>query len=214
MLCYIDSESLIDDLLNIEDDEDILNFQYVLVSNYISTRTTPDNIMTCSVLYPEPEIVGCINKNDRKDFYMRQLEHSGKAILATLILYDIQNEGSIIFVCNKSELKHVKYLKWLGEYVINTFKYPMYYYKDYVNGCDIIDYDEYSVAKFCFDILDREKKKARIEVTTDPHSRIKYLGNIKHDKKALKKLAKRYHLYNKGMSRSELYEALRDEFTL
>ena len=198
MLWVMNSKDM-DTFLNNESDDDILEAQYVIVSNRIRrVGTAHANIIQASVLFPNSMVACQIGTDEFRPLYFQQLDDN-KTLLALLIRSVIIDKFNIIFLCTKKEEKLGKYLDLLAQYIYNEFDCPVYRYMDVAKGrVDIIDYDESKVYARCMKIIDQAKQKQLMsKITTD-----KKLSN--KNKKVMKKLLKEEGLYSKGMSTQEM----------
>lgn len=198
MLWYMNSKDL-ELFLNNETDDDILEAQYVIVSNRIRrVGTAHKNIIQAGVLFPDPKVCIGIDTDDFNTLYMKQLDEN-ITLIAMLIKTSIVNDYNIIFICTKKEDKLGRFLELLSRYVYNEFDYPMYNYKDFATGrIKEVSYDEAEVYNKCNKIVKAAKHK---DIVNKIDNERKLSDG---DKKALKKLLKHEGLYSKGMSVHEM----------
>lgn len=198
MLWYMNSKDM-DLFLNNETDDDILEAQYVIVSNRIRrVGTAHDNIIQASVLFPDPSVCVHLDTDDFNSEYYSQLDKN-KTLLAMLIRTSILQQYNIIFLCTKKETKLGNYLEKISRYIYNEFDYPMYNYKDFATGkIEEVSYDEARVFEKCNKVVKLAKNK---DIMNKINSERKLSDK---DKKTLKKLLKKEGLYEKNMTVHEM----------
>ena len=211
MMYYMTSKVFEDIFLENEDDKDILEAQYVLVSNRIRSGGTYDNVLSAyNVLFPTTELLRYSSREDFKNAYMEYVEKNHLPFLATLVKYSVEDKYNVIFLCTKNEDK-LHYLEYLSYVVYKIFKYPIYNYKDYENGkLSLIKYDKEKIVKKCNKILDNASKKGNLIKLKkfngkDKEAALKY---FRKNKKALIKILKKKGLYGKDMSTDEMLDVL------
>ena len=148
MIYYMHSKTFFNEFLNNESDRDILKAQYVCVSTHIRRRDTNMENVICmnNILYPGSSVLNKGTFDDMRDAYHEQLSEDALPLIAELIRGSIEDKLNIIFLCTKKEWK-LKYLKWLAEFIIIEFDYPVYNYRKYIQGCPLLDYDKDKVLK-------------------------------------------------------------------
>lgn len=211
MIYYMHSETLFNEFLNNESEKDILKAQYVCVSTHIRRRAdcTFDNII-CMMnrLYPSTAVFNRGTFEDMKKTYYEQLEVEATPLIAELIRGSIEENLNIIFLCTRKEWK-LKYLKWLAEYIMMEFEYPVYNYHKYIHGCSLYEYDKEKVLKSVKKITDEAQKKLFQEQRKSKQGR-KYIINEYRSmsKKELKQICIEEELYYDGMSKEEMLDIL------
>ena len=210
MIYYMHSETFFDEFLNNESDRDILKAQYVCVSTHIRRRdTNMDNIICLNnVLYPGASVLNRGTFEDMRDAYHEQLSEEALPLLAELIRGSIEENLNIIFICTKKEWK-LKYIKWLAEFIIMEFEYPIYNYHKYINGSPLLIYDKEKVLKHVKTIVDDAQKRLFNEQRKTKKGRNMILKEYKSmKKKELKKICIKEDLYYDGMSKDEMLDIL------
>ena len=204
------SETFFEKYLNNESDRDILKAQYVCVSTHIRRRDTDVENVICmnNILYPTSSVLNRGTFEDMRDVYHEQLRDDALPLLAELIRGSIEDNLNIIFICTKKEWK-LKYLKWLAEFIILEFDYPIYNYRKYIQGCPLIEYDKTEVLKNVKSITNKAKKKLFENERKSKAGRKRILHEYKSmSKKELKKLCIEEELYYEGMSKQEMLDIL------
>ena len=210
MIYYMHSETFFDEFLNNESDRDILKAQYVCVSTHIRRRDTNIENVIClnNVLYPGTSVLNRGTFEDMKDAYYEQLTEDALPLIAELIRGSIEDKMNIIFLCTKKEWK-LKYLKWLAEFIIIEFDYPIYNYRKYIAGCPLLDYDKDKVLKQVKTITENARKKLFEQQRKSKRGQKQILHEYKSmSKKELKKICIEEELYYDGMSKQEMLDIL------
>lgn len=210
MMLYMDSKVFKNEFLVNEKDNDILKYQYVIISNRIHKRgSSMRNIISyTSLLYPSGSVMGHVDVRDMEDAYYEQLDECITSI-AILVNGCIEEDMDIIFICTHQEMKwELKYLQLLAEYIYERLGYPVYDYTLYANNAHRkLKYDKNSVKKKCKKIIEKDKKrmiKKNMESEQGQAANLKMFSKL--DKKAMKKELKSRGLYVKGMSKSEMID--------
>lgn len=207
MIFYMDANQMEKYFLPFEDDKDILESWYVLVSNRIKKRSDDgfdDNIASArSILFPNPQIA----KNHKKmgKEYYESIDTHAKVFLASMVRASIVNKVNIFFLCTKNEAK-LGFFPIIASYLEEEFGYPMYSYLEFTADiCKLKDYDEMKVLGKVDKIIENAKEKASIAKGEGK----KYYK--KKSKREIKKLAKELDVYFSGMDKKEMIEAILDE---
>lgn len=207
---HMTSKVFQDNFLTNENDQDILDAQYVLVSSRIRRRDTKsENIISAyTMLFPAPNVCATLTTRDFKDAYYEQL--SGVLpFLATLIKGSIEEGYNIIFICTKKEGK-IKFLDYLSDFVYIEFEYPIYEYKKYASGAlPLRKYNKKDVLKKCNKILNNAKKENYKKELTTEKGRERIMKQYKKmSKKELKEELEKRDLYMEGMDKSDMLDML------
>jgi hypothetical protein len=129
----MDSKTFESIFLNYENDEDILDAQYVLVSTRIRTNGKHSNVVNYSKqLYPDTMTFASPDSDSLRYEYYKQLK-GVIDILAELVKYTIDENANVIFMCSHNEHK-TKYIEYLAEFILLNFDYPVYDYAEYITG--------------------------------------------------------------------------------
>ena len=161
MMLYMDSKVFKNEFLVNEKDNDILKYQYVIISNRIhKRRSSMRNIISYTLLYPSGSVMGQVDVRDMEDAYYEQLDECITSI-AILVNGCIEEDMDIIFICTHQEMKwELKYLQLLAEYIYERLGYPVYDYTLYANNAHRrLKYNKKSVKKKCKKIIEEDKKR-------------------------------------------------------
>lgn len=210
MIYYMHSETFFEEFLNNESDRDILKAQYICVSTHIRRRDVNIDNIVClnNVLYPGARVLDKGGFEEMRDMYHEQLNEEALSLIAELIRGSIEDNLNIIFLCTKKEWK-LKYLKWLAEFIIMEFEYPVYNYRKYIQGCPLFKYDKDKVLKKAKSISEEAKEKLFNKQRKNKKGRKMILQEYKSmSKKELKKICIKEELYYDGMSKQEMFDIL------
>lgn len=209
MMFWMDSKDFQNVFLDNEDDQDILDAQYVLVSTRIRKKGNPKNIISAqAMLFPNPNVCSALTDEDFHDRYMDQCSNCNPFI-STLIKGSIEEKYNIIFLCTKKENK-MKYLSYLSDYVFLEFGYPIYNYKLYASGAlPLRKYNKDKVLRKCNKILKESKNKHYQNEMRSTEGRKRIIKDFKSMKKSeLKKILKKRNLYQDDMSKKDMIEMM------
>lgn len=194
-----------------EYDKVILETQFVIVSTRIKKKSNSNKniVIATNILYPELEFFECETKSDdAKREYYKQLD-SNRVFLATVIKGSIKKNFNIIFICSTNEWKNFSYLKYLRDYIIDVFSYPVYNYKKYINGCALYSYDEAYTLKRCNRIISQAKAVSDMKDRSTEAGRERLMKKYKkYSTKKLIKEVKRIGIYYDGMSRENMLDSI------
>ena len=210
MIYYMHSKTFFEEYLNNESDRDILNAQYVSVSTHIRRRdTTVENVICVNtILYPNSSVLSRGTLEDMRDAYHEQLKEDALIFIAELIRGSIEENLNIIFICSKPEWK-LKYLKWLSEFILMEFDYPIYNYHKYIAGCPLLEYDKNKVLSHVKEITSHAQKKLYEQNRKTKQGRKQIMHDYKEmSKKELKRICIEQDLYYDGMSKHEMLDML------
>ena len=193
-----------------EYDSTIIKTQFVIVSTRIKKKTNSnENIVVATrSLYPGIEFYDNEDDKDKaREAYYRQLDCS-KPFLAAIVKGSIKKNYNIIFICSDNEWKQ-GYLKFLKDYIIQEFEYPVYNYRKYVYGCSLYQYSDKRSLKICNRILKKVKEKSEEELAKTFNGRKRLIHQYKKmETKDLIKRIKNIGLYHKNMRRDEMLDIL------
>lgn len=200
MIYFMDTETLTESFTKDHDWNEILETNFVLVSNRIQYRKT-DHIMYSS-LYDEKIIFAMYGSKEDYNIIRNSIEKSDKKVfeLIEIISKSMIFNERFILLTTKSEMK-TGYLKALSEIIEDMFEYPIIDYKKdrYKSftyhparvGKNIKYYEDNVLKEFLSTSIGREKA-------------LEYMT-----KKEMKKLLKKKGLYSKVMSKSDMKDMLK-----
>lgn len=197
--------------LNNEYDKIILETQFVIVSTRIRKRTNANQniVVGTNALFPEMGYF-CLERGseEARMEYFKQL-NANKPFLSSLVKGSIEKGFNIFFICSDNEWKESGHLQLLREYIMETFYYPVYNYKKYVNGCPLYQYDEKYTLKICNSILKIVKRRSEEAARRSEKGRYAIMKKMKKkDKSKLIKRVKKIGLYRKGMGKDEMIDII------
>lgn len=197
MIYYMDSRVFLREYLNLEKNWKILDTYYVVASMRISRSVESRNEMIQSastLFYPSAAVMMQMDKKSMEITYRKQL-NSATRFLATVIKGSIKKNYDIVFIATRKETKNIPYLKWLADFIMDTFEYPVYsYHKLLVGKEQIIDFDADTVLQKCKEYGKKSKDQAE-EISTWSK------------KKLIKKLEEHEIYMSKECTKEELLEA-------
>ena len=203
------SKTFQNEFLENESDKVILDTNYIIVSTRIRKRSDTKNIISAyGFLFPDNRVMMQNMEEDMKDEYFEQLDERAKGFLASIIIGSIEQKFNIVFLCTKEEYT-IPYLRWIQEFVLLEFGYPIYEYKSYTNGCKLLAYDKDKVLKKCKKTLKQLSKNQYEENKKTESGRKEILELFKKmSKKKLVKELKKKGLYSKEMTKEEMVEMM------
>lgn len=209
MIFWMDSKTFQDVFLNNEDDDDILDTQYVIISSRIKTRKAPNNIISAySTLYPDSGVCMSVDQEVFEDRYFNQLDEN-VVLIASIIKYALDDNKNIVFICSKSE-KKLHFMDTLEYYIHIKFNFPIYKYKDYANGLlKEVKFDKKAVLDKCNKILKKaEKKKINKLKSTEKGRKALRKEYEEKSKKELKKILKKKGINPDNLTKEEMLDMI------
>lgn len=209
---WMTSKVFQDEFLTNEDDDVILDSQYVIVSTRIRARRdkkVTNVVLGKAMLFPDARVCGATTKEEMKERYYEMCEQpTTVAFLATLVHGAIKEGYNIIFMCTHNERK-LHYLECLANFIYIKFGYPVYEYHKLENST-IIQYNKKQVLKKCNKYIKRSKKKQTESLLAAGEKGIKKVMEDykKMSKKKLKKILEKQSLYSEGMDKEEMLDTI------
>lgn len=191
MLFHMDSKTFLHTYLEREEDWRILDAYYVIISHRIRVSNKKKYgtiIYAPKFFYPTSSTIYARagEWKEYKEAYYDQMKEA-KPLLAQLIDGSLNNGYNIIFLYTPVDGRD-KFPKILAQYIMDTFKYPIYEYKKYINEkCKICNFNPDEVHEIISPIL--KEQKAIYE--RSPEGKMEKREKIK--KWSKKKLKKKLH---------------------
>ena len=196
----MDTETLTESFTKDHDWNEILETNFVLVSNRIQYRKT-DHIMYSS-LYDEKIIFAMYGSKEDYNIIRNSIEKSDKKVfeLIEIISKSMIFNERFILLTTKSEMK-TGYLKALSEIIEDMFEYPIIDYKK-----DRYKSFTYQTARIRKNIKYYEDNvlKEFLSTSIGREKALEYMT-----KKEMKKILKKKGLYSKVMSKSDMKDMLK-----
>ena len=211
MIFFMNSKTFFKHFLEREDDTTILNSNYIIASKRIRKHSDIPNVATVhNLLYPNYLVFSEEKENKMIEKYFDQLEYSeARGFFSLIIKASIKDDADFIFLTTKKE-DRFPYLKWIQEYIMYVFQYPVYDYKAYINGCEIVDYDEDFVLKKCKKVGKEVKEKQERMRAQSEEGRVSLIKSLKKKKKKeVIKTMKNFNLEYKGLTKEEMLDLLK-----
>lgn len=121
-------------IMNFMKDYDPSEFQFILVSENISTEKRYKNVMSVPALIPPPNIIAThINEGYGKEYKKKYLDFLKKGEINSLVSIIVKaalGGMNIVLLCSKSEDEY-KYLKLLCEFIEDEYKLKTYTLKSF-----------------------------------------------------------------------------------
>lgn len=187
----MDSKKLINKFIKEVDPKD---YQYVLVSEFITTRNEFKNVKAIPRLMPPPSALGEFadgNEKGYKKAYLKYLQQPNiDSLVGIIVKAALVNDMKMVLLCSKSE-DEFKYLQYLCEYIEAVYKMKTYTSKEFLKDPEKLNKikNKNEVAKVIdkkFDVM----QKSGMDLDTE-NNKEKYIKEVKKlGRKGMKKLAK------------------------
>lgn len=145
-LYFMDLKEFVNHFVEMMDYEDVLHYQYVLISSTLRSNNSRENVTKMSALYPSHRLVSdwlCDHLED--DFVERYYEElsDSKVSVAVLLECVLSEEIDTVFINAPGEDKRVPYMEIFASYVQNEFGVPVYNFKRIRKGLDdFVEWDK------------------------------------------------------------------------
>lgn len=209
---YMNSKTFLKEFIKL-DAKQVLNTQYVVISNSIKRNGDFKNVITGNSLYPSGQLLCRLEEeDDREEFEEEYLEElsNNDPFFATLIKYAIEQKYTIVFLCSKFEDKKLGYLDIIAKYVKKRFGYPIYKYDVVKKDKKKIEYNKEKTLKKCNKVLNDAKEAQLMRKMRTVQGRREILAEMTKDD--MKKELKRRGLYYKNMTKHEMKDTLKAFF--
>jgi hypothetical protein len=202
----LNSKKFINDFMSEVNHKD---FQFILVSDFITTDGRCDNVRAIKRLMPPPNVMREFvdgNKKAYKKAYMKYMQNPDiESIIAIIVKAAIVNDMKMVLLCSKSEAEF-EYLEYLCEFIEAVFKMKTYSWKDYSKDPEaaskVKNKDE--VIRI-FNKKYEMMQKTGVDLSTT-HNKDKYIKEVKKlGRKGMKKLAKSKNIkLDEDMSKDDM----------
>ena len=202
--------------IKLVNNEDVLAYQYVLVSNTLKSDSSMDNVCKMSILYPTARTVsGWLSDRDEEDFIERYYDELNEYRPSIVTILECAMSGDIdtIFINGVEEDKKIPYMGVIANYIYTEFGVPVYDFKAIRKGKeDFIKWNQEKVFKKVHDEFKALNAKIDLEKLSN-HERNKILKTMKT--KRLRKEV-RFIGFSKqtvnDMNRKDLIETLNEYY--
>jgi len=215
VIIRMDSKKLVKEFLPAVKPED---FQFILISENITTREEFDNVRAIKRLLPPPHVASLFVNDGFKAYKKAYLHYLKKddieALISILVKVAVVNDLNLVLVCSKSE-NEFKYLKLICEYIEEVYGLKTYTLKEYMK-----DPEAAQKVKNKDDIMRVLHKKfqkmqeSNVELDMN-YSKDKLLKGLKKlDKKELRKFAKSRNIkLDDDMGKNEMIKKIMKKLT-
>jgi len=195
--------------------EDYKKYNFLLVSDDISTNKSYDNVYSIKALLPPPNVMtvfiqeGCSNKYREK--YFKYLSNPRvEALITVIVKLAVVDNSDVILLCSKNE-SEFKYVSLICEYIKAVYGVDTCSYKKYNKNRK--KYDNIKHKKSTLKILKKKLKNIK-EVPVPQITRSEMYERLKSmDKQQLRSICKQNSItYSKDDSRKDLIDVIMDVY--
>ncbi|MFN4245855.1 MAG: hypothetical protein ACK4F9_06915 [Brevinematia bacterium] len=196
VIIRMDSKKFLKDFIK---ENDPMEFQYVLISENITTKEKFKNVKAIPLLIPPVSAISELENEGFKSYrkaYLNYLSNPKiEAFISIIVKAVVDNELKIVLLCSQSE-NEFKYLKIICEYIEEVYKLKTYTYKSYKENpekaCKIKNKDE--VKKILNKKLENlySNKEVDLETKKDKKKLMKELKKL--SRKELIKVARKKNI--------------------
>ena len=200
--------------IKLVNNEDVLTYQYVLISNTLKSDGSRENVFKMNPLYPSARTISqWLAERDEEEFverYYNELNENRPAIVALLDCVLSQNIDTV-FITGVEESQKIPYMDVIANYIYTEFGVPVYSFKELRKHKDsFMKWDQDKARKRVRKICKRYKEELDLELLSN-HERNAHLKTL--SKKELRKAVLEIGMSKKTvneMSRKELIDVLND----
>lgn len=202
--------------IKLVNNEDVLSYQYVLISNSLKSDGSKENVCKFNALYPSPRTVSqWLSEHDEEEFverYYAEVDECRTTLIATLDCALSQNID-VIFITGVEEARKIPYMDVIASYIYTEFGVPVYNFKNLRTGKeDWVEWDQDEARERIHKLCKRLKDDIDLDRLNN-HDRNEHLKTL--NKKELRKAVLEIGMSKKTtkeMSRKELIETLNDYY--
>lgn len=154
---YMDTKEFLTHFVSDMGIDNVLNYQYVIISNTLKTNQSLDNITRYNELYPTASTVNLFLSLETQDdpetygefidAYWDELDES-KYIIGVILKYMFTEKTEVIFINSPTEARRIPYMEALAAYIEQIFGVPVYNYKKLRKGeCKFVEWDMNKIKK-------------------------------------------------------------------
>lgn len=188
----MDSKKFMKDFIpEIEKHED---YQFIVISENITTKNKFKNVKAIPRLMPPPQVVGTYVDEGMKEYkqvYLQYLKNPQiEAFISIIVKAAVVNDMNLVLLCSKSEDEY-KYLDLICEYIEQVYGLNTFTWKDFQKNPE-----KASKIKHKDDVMKtltkkfNKMEKSNVDLDTKPDKEDVIKELKKFDKKELKKYAK------------------------
>lgn len=211
MIYHMSTKTFMKDFITNVDMDDVLDYQYVIISSGIKADRSKENVTKMTDLFPSNRIASdYLNSGNDEELFMayyEQLDDINCRVYCAFMIKESIENGDVIILYGPNENKRVPYMKAFEDFMLNEFEYPVYNFKDFLKGeCEEIDVDEKMCLKKANRIIEKSKSRALDPHVSTTQQRRKYISEL--SKKELKKLIRKSGADDLGGSKSDMKDML------
>lgn len=135
------------------EEQDVSQFQYVVISTDITTSKELKNVYHTNCAIPTSATMQYHFDDDKKSFkiaYMNELcEPYNKTLISTIVYMAVERGLNIVLICSEEENEY-KYLKAIRKFIEKIYSYPTFKYskyRDYVKEHDKLNVEDIEKTK-------------------------------------------------------------------
>ena len=206
------TKTFINDFITTVDTEDVLRYQYVVISSGVKADKSLENVMKMSMLMPPDRTCSdYMNSDDEEafftDYYEYLLSDKTYSVMCALMIKESAESGDVIIIYGPNENNQIPYMKVLEDFFMNEFGYPLCDFAKLIRGkIEEPKFDEKRCLKKANKIIKRSKEDALKSDCSTPDQRWKYISGL--SKKELRKLVKKTGFTCDGLSKSDMKDIL------
>lgn len=211
MIYHMSTKTFVQDFINRIDTEDVLRYQYVIVSSGVKADKSLENVMKMSMLMPADRICSDFMNGSLDEeaffteYYSQLVNDSVNLAMCGFIVEESIKHGDVIIIYGPNENEQIPYMKVIEDLFINEFGHPIYDFLDLISG-------KIAVQKVNEEKCLKKAKKIIAKSKTDSFnnmnsiSRHEYISEL--GKKELRKLLRKNDIPYDGLSKSEMRDVL------
>lgn len=209
MLFYMDSRTFLTTYLEREEDWRILDAYYVDTTFDIRVRDKHKYATiqyAPNLFYPSTDVLYANSEKElrRQYNYMISRNEDTVGVLAEYVYGSLVKGYNVIFLTTEKDFNS-GYLRGLAQYVMKTFKYPMYDYKKYIKGKEqTCSYDPEEVLEILKPI--RKRVKEKYQKSNSGMAETIYKIKTKWSKKKLQEKLEKEGYYVSDESKEEMID--------
>ena len=212
MIYHMSTKTFINDFITMVDTEDVLRYQYVVISSGVKADKSLENVMKMSMLMPPDRVCSdYMNSQNEEafftDYYEYLLSDKTYSVMCALMITESVETGDVIIMYGPNENKQIPYMNVIEDFFMNEFGYPLCDFAKLLHGkIEEPKFDEKKCLKRAKKVIEQSKEAALESGCSTPTQRWEYISGL--GKKELRKLVKKVGFTYDGLSKSDMKDIL------
>lgn len=212
MIYHMSTKTFVQDFITRIDTEDVLRYQYVVISSGVKADKSLENVVKMSMLMPADRICsdymnGSLDEEAFfTEYYSQLIGDSVSLAMCGFIVEESIKRGDVIIIYGPNENGQIPYMKVIEDLFMNEFGHPIYDFLDVICGKIVTqNVNEKKCLKRAKKIIDKSKTDS-FNNSMNLVARHEYISGL--GKKELRKLLRKNDIPYDDLSKSDMMDIL------